>query len=200
MTKCDSSRLRDSFNESFQKLIDINNQMSGSEQYAQKTIEKRNEISDKYKSYSENLKGLVEQFNDTLDDYKQMFIKLEYYGIKRYPGNLPVSKTWWQKLISSNESVEAGLKYPLVDQENLKELSSDPVFIKDFKENLLEISSKAGSLFKFGENEIQRIIPNVKVRPTIPDPDPSNISSYINIASNLSIITMNMKKIGRAHV
>ena len=164
-SKCNTDKLNKIFAKSFEEAIDINDELLGSD-FKDTTLGEKTHIDDKYLEFSGNLSNVINAFNISLDNMKQRFITLEYYGIRRYPGILP-RKTFFEKLgnIFQNKR-NTFTDFEVKNPRELEQLSKDPKFIQEFSDTLADISIKTQSFFTPLENNFKSIIPNIIVDQT----------------------------------
>jgi len=164
-SKCNTEKLNKVFEKSFEEAIDINEELLTSG-FKDTTLGKKTEISERYSEFSGNLSEVLEAFNTSLDNMKERFITLEYYGIRRYSAILP-RKTFIEKVTSifQNKS-HAFSDFEVKNPKELERLSRDPYFKDEFTRTLADIATKTQTFFTPLETQIKRIIPNVVVYKT----------------------------------
>ena len=188
-TQCDSDKMYDAIEKSFEKIINVNEGILGS-QYSQKTIEKNAQISEKYASYLTSLDETVEKFNEHIKAFNGFFRDLEYMGIHRYAGLLPGKKRRYIPFLGTKS-------YPLINPKKLSVLAKDTAFVEHFDSLLKNIAEKGKDIFIPVDRELSKIIPNIKLINPGATPAPGTAPTPSTAPTpttqlNISIFTMNM--------
>jgi len=193
-TKCDTENMYKAQAKAFEEVVKASATQLG-EEYEGKTIGKAHKLSEDYITSSKSLENTVTHFNTKLEQFKNFFKSLEFFGIHRYPGLLPRKKIAFQSLRGKKS-------YQLVNPKKLQELSQDKVFVQDFSEMIKKISKDAKDIFTPLDTEITKIVPNITIKPQITKPAPAPAPGVpsapapiiYNTSADFGVISINMAK------
>lgn len=193
-TKCDTEKMYEMQAKSFAEVVKVSQTQLGKE-YEEQTIGKAHKLSESYIKSSESLENTVNNFNTTLEQFKNFFKSLEFFGIHRYPGLLPRKKIAFQSLRGKKS-------YQLVNPKKLQELSQDKTFVQDFSEMIKKITKEAKDIFTPLDTEIIKIVPNIVVRQQITKPvvPPAPAPTIYNTLTDFGVISINMEKFDYAEL
>ena len=181
-TKCDTAKMYEMQAKSFEEVVKASKTQLG-EDYEEKTIGKAHKLSEEYINSSKSLENTVMHFNTKLEQFKNFFKSLEFFGIHRYPGLLPRKKIVFQSLRGKKS-------YQLVNPKKLQELSKDKVFVQEFSEMIKKIAKDAKDIFTPLDTEITKIVPNMVVKQQIIH----GVARIYNTLTNFGVISINMDK------
>lgn len=151
MSKCPISEIDVANRKIFGKAIDENDFLP--DDFREKTVGKSEKLSDEFKERSQNFKSLVDSFVKYLKTMKEKFEWMEYYGIHRYWGLLPKSKTFFG-------TTKKGVK--LIG--DLVELTNDPKFREQYLDVIRSLAAEAQPIFNPEDTQVGRILPNIYLK------------------------------------
>jgi hypothetical protein len=154
--------------------------------FKERTYDKSEQLSDSFIKLTENFSELMTDFNNKLKVIKDKFEIIESFGVHRYWGALPKTKS----IIGiSDKSIKT--------IGNISQLSNDDTFKEYFQKSIKQLAADAKILLNPDDTQISRIVPNIYLKKTVSNQDltqkftpctlningvdiPDNISKYLS--------------------